>query len=84
MLSPVRSPSKSKKGVLAKGMQEDAAGNKLPLRMTDVEGYVKGAEQAWAAPSGGGGGSGSSGNSGGAKRSQAPGGDGTNKRRRGA
>ena len=49
--------------------------------MTDAEGHVKGAEQAWATLSGGSGGGGS-GNSGGAKRSQAPGGDGTNKRRR--
>ena len=51
--------------------------------MTDIEGHVKGAEQAWATLSSGRGGGGS-GNSGGAKRSKAPGGDGTNKRRRGA
>ena len=81
---PARSSSKSKKELLAQlapWMEEDAAGNKLLLRMTDVEGHVKGAEQAWETLSGGGGGSG---HSGAAKRSQAPGGDGTNKRRRGA
>ena len=64
-------------------MEEDAEGNKLLLRMTDIEGHVKGAEQAWATLSSGHGGGGS-GNSGGAKRIKAPGGDGTNKRRRGA
>ena len=83
---PTRSPSKPKKELfaqLAPWMEEDAEGNKLLLRMTDVEGHVKGAEQAWATLSSGRGGGGS-GNSGGAKRSKAPGGDGTNKRRRGA
>ena len=83
---PTRSPSKPKKELLAQlapWMEEDAEGNKLLLRMTDIEGHVKGAEQAWATLSSGRGG-GSSGNSGGAKRSKAPGGDGTNKRRRGA
>ena len=83
---PTRSPSKSKKELLAQlapWMEKDAAGNKLLLRMTDVEGHVKGAEQAWATLSSGRGGGGS-GNSGGAKRIKAPGGDGTNKRRRGA
>jgi len=80
--NPARSPSKDKKELLAQlapWMQEDAAGKKLPLRMTDVEGHVKGIEQAWATLSGSSSGGGS-GNSGGAKRSQAPGGDDTNKR----
>jgi hypothetical protein len=83
---PTRSPSKPKKELLAQlapWMEEDAEGNKLLLRMTDIEGHVKGAEQAWATLSSGRGGGGS-GNSGGAKRIKAPGGDGTNKRRRGA
>ena len=84
---PARSPSKSKKKLLAQlapWMEEDAAGNKPPLRMTDVEGHVKGAEQACATLSGGNGGGGGSRNSGGAKRSQATGGGDTNKRQRGA
>ena len=83
---PTRSPSKSKKELLAQlapWMEEDAEGNKLPLRMTDVEEHVKGAEKAWATQSGGSGGGGS-GNSGGAKRSQTAGGDDTKKRQRGA
>ena len=40
---PTRSPSKPKKELLAQlapWMEEDAAGNKLLLRMTDVEGHV--------------------------------------------
>ena len=47
--NPARSPSKGKKELLAQlapWMEEDAAGSKLPLRMADVEGHVKGAEQA--------------------------------------